>query len=89
MLCGAAGSRELFLSILTIFLLMFSGSAILLLGSISTATSGRATRCAAGRSRPSARAGSARTLTVAEPEPGTVLDAARRRRPRARREVGD
>lgn len=34
MLCGAAGSRELFLSILTIFLLMFAGTAIMLLASV-------------------------------------------------------
>jgi len=34
MLCGAAGSRELFLSILAIFLFMFAGSVILLVQSI-------------------------------------------------------
>ena len=35
MLCGAAGSRELFLSILTIFLCMLGGSLILLLTQIA------------------------------------------------------
>ena len=34
MLCGAAGSRELFLTILTIFLAMFSGTFLMLLVSI-------------------------------------------------------
>ncbi len=34
MLCGAAGSRELFLGILTIFLCMLGGSLVLLVASI-------------------------------------------------------
>lgn len=34
MLCGAAGSRELFLSILTIFLCMLGGSLVLLVAQV-------------------------------------------------------
>ncbi len=35
MLCGAAGSRELFLSVLTIFLCMLAGSAVMLFAQIA------------------------------------------------------
>ena len=35
MLCGAAGSRELFLSILTIFLCMLAGSLVLMVTQIA------------------------------------------------------
>jgi len=75
MLCGAAGSRELFLSILTISC-SCSRERDPLLASILNGDFREGDAVRAGRSRPSARAGSARTLTVAEPEPGTVLDAA-------------
>ncbi|MEZ0227812.1 MAG: hypothetical protein ACAI25_04250 [Planctomycetota bacterium] len=34
MLCGAAGSRELFLSVLTIFLCMLGGSLVMLVAQI-------------------------------------------------------
>ena len=36
MLCGAAGSRELFLSILTIFLCMLGGSLVMLIAQIAS-----------------------------------------------------